>query len=183
MASASAPTCESFYPRRRHRSCAARPASQYIPPAWKLLADLSYAFLSASEPVFQGHAAKPEANISCRARKVRSEWALQIDRDCIAIVRDMDPLARANVEDAPALGPTLDHVANSQFANCVVRVAHFFAEFGIVVVHYVFHGHLFLLDFLLNDRAGRGRAASVTWQSASENVFREFHPRWAERCA
>ena len=98
-------------------------------------------------------------------------------------MRDVDPLARANVENAPALGPTLDNVANSQLANCVVRIAHFFAEFGIVVVHDVFHGHLFLLDFLLDDRDGCGLATSVTWQSASENVFREFHPRWAERCA
>jgi hypothetical protein len=91
----------------------------------------------------------------------------------------MDPLARANVEDAPAFGPTLDYVANSQLANCVVRVAHFFSEFGIVVVHDVFHGHLFLLD----DRDGCGLAASVTWLSASENVFREFRPSWAERFA
>ena len=107
------------------------------------------------------------------------EWAFQVNRYRVAIVHNVGPLAGSNVEDAPALGPTLDHVADSQFANCVVRIAHFLSELRIVVVHDVFHAHL----FLLNDRGGRGPAASVIWQSASENVFREFHPRWAERFA
>ena len=107
------------------------------------------------------------------------EWAFQIHRHRIIIVHNIRPLACSNIENAPALGPTLDHIADSQLANCVVRIAHFFSELRIVVVHYIFHAHLFLLD----DRGGRRLAASVIWQSASENVRRAFHPRWAERFA